>query len=206
MESLLDSCGFPTLVLDGQTERIDGVVKSAVARSVALNQPVVLLVRKDAFETYRLSGSSSDLSNVSRQEAIESIVQASESTDIFVATTGMASRELFEIRVKNDQGHLNDFLTVGSMGHASMIALGVAESCRQHVICLDGDGASIMHLGNLTSIGQSGAQNLIHVLINNAAHDSVGGQPTCAGEIDFPSIARACGYTSAASFLGYRWN
>ncbi len=127
------------------------------------------------------------------------IVEASEADDIFVSTTGMPSRELFEIRVKNQQPHDKDFLTVGSMGHANMIALGVAQNTDRHVFCIDGDGASIMHLGNLTSAGQSDAKNLIHIILNNAAHDSVGGQPTCADAIDLPLIAKACGYASIKS-------
>ena len=84
----------------------------------------------------------------------------------------MPSRELFEIRVKNQQTHEKDFLTVGSMGHANMISLGIAKNTDRHVFCIDGDGASIMHLGNLTSMGQSGNKNLIHIVLNNAAHDS----------------------------------
>ena len=124
-----------------------------------------------------------DIAESSREDAIKMIVEASEVDDIFVSTTGMPSRELFEIRVKNQQPHEKDFLTVGSMGHANMIALGVAQNTDRHVFCIDGDGASIMHLGNLTSTGQSGAKNLIHIVLNNAAHDSVGGQPTCADEI-----------------------
>jgi len=127
------------------------------------------------------------------------VVETTLKDDIFVSTTGMASRELFEIRVRNKQSHEQDFLTVGSMGHANMIALGIAQNTGRHVFCIDGDGASLMHLGNLTSIGQSGAKNFIHVLLNNAAHDSVGGQPTCASKVDIPLIAKACGYVSAES-------
>ena len=85
------------------------------------------------------------------------------------------------------------------MGHANMIALGIAQNTDRVVFCLDGDGASIMHLGNLTSTGQSKSKNLIHVLLNNAAHDSVGGQPTCADKINIPDIAKSCGYTSVNS-------
>jgi phosphonopyruvate decarboxylase len=141
----------------------------------------------------------SDIAESSREDAIKMIVEASGVDDVFVSTTGMASRELFEIRVQNRQSHERDFLTVGSMGHANMIALGVAQNTERHVLCIDGDGASIMHLGNLTSTGQSGAKNLIHILLNNAAHDSVGGQPTCADVIDIPVIAKACGYASVKS-------
>ena len=199
MEGLLDACDLPTVIIDAETKSIEGVLRSAVALTITNNQPVVLLVKKGAFGPYKLKNTMSDIADSSREDAIKMIVEASGVDDIFVSTTGMASRELFEIRVQNRQSHERDFLTVGSMGHANMIALGVAQNTDRHVFCIDGDGASIMHLGNLTSTGQSGAKNLIHVLLNNAAHDSVGGQPTCADAIDIPLIAKACGYASVKS-------
>ena len=107
----------------------------------------------------------------------------------------MISREVYETRERLGQGHERDLLTVGSMGHAIMIALGIAKAQpNRKVICLDGDGASIMHLGNMAIAGQSGCANLTHIVLNNAAHDSVGGQPTVGGAIDLPAIAAACGY------------
>jgi phosphonopyruvate decarboxylase len=199
MERLLDACDLPTIIIGAETKSIEEVLKSAVALTIANNQPVVLLVKKGTFGPYKLKNTMPDIAESSREDAIEMIVEASEVDDVFVATTGMPSRELFEIRVKNQQSHEKDFLTVGSMGHANMIALGVAQNTDRHVFCIDGDGASIMHLGNLTSTGQSGAKNLIHIVLNNAAHDSVGGQPTCADVIDIPLIAKACGYASAKS-------
>ena len=199
MERLLDSCDLSTIIIGPETKNIEEVLKSAVKMTIANSQPVVLLVKKGAFGPYKLKNAVPDIAEASREETIEMIVNASEKDDIFVSTTGMPSRELFEIRVKNQQPHEKDFLTVGSMGHANMIALGLAQNTDRHVFCIDGDGASIMHLGNLTSIGQSGAKNLIHILLNNAAHDSVGGQPTCADIIDLPLIAKACGYVSFKS-------
>ncbi|MDC3328444.1 phosphonopyruvate decarboxylase [Pseudomonadales bacterium] len=199
MERLLDACDLPTIIISAETKSIEEVLKSAVALTIANNQPVVLLVKKGTFGPYQLKNVMPDIAESSREDAIKMIVEASEADDIFVSTTGMPSRELFEIRVKNQQPHDKDFLTVGSMGHANMIALGVAQNTDRHVFCIDGDGASIMHLGNLTSTGQSGAKNLIHILLNNAAHDSVGGQPTCADAIDLPLIAKACGYISVKS-------
>jgi phosphonopyruvate decarboxylase len=107
----------------------------------------------------------------------------------------MISREVYETREGLGQDHARDFLTVGSMGHAIMIALGIAKAQpTRKVICLDGDGASIMHLGNMAICGQSGCSNLTHIVLNNAAHDSVGGQPTVGGEIDFEKIAEELGY------------
>lgn len=199
MEAMLEACDLPAFIISAETENIYEVLSAAVALTTQKKQPVVLLVRKGAFGPYQLKNKLEDISELSREDAIEMIVAATDPEDVFVSTTGMPSRELFEIRVANKQSHNKDFLTVGSMGHASMIALGMAQNTSKHVFCIDGDGASIMHLGNITSTGQSHAANLIHIVLNNAAHDSVGGQPTCANEIDFTSIAAACGYTSTKS-------
>ena len=199
MEELLNACDVPFVVIDAETKHISKIVKSTVEKAISNSRPVVLLVRQGAFGTYELKQSTQNISEESREDAIKMVVQASGPEDVFVSTTGKASRELFEIRVQNKQSHEKDFLTVGSMGHASMIALGIAQNTNRHVFCIDGDGASLMHLGNLTSTGQSGARNLIHILLNNAAHDSVGGQATCANEVDIPLIAKACGYASASS-------
>ncbi len=199
MEGLLSVCDLPAMVVDSQTRDIESVVKSAVDKAVSENRPIVLLVRKGAFAPYSLQKVLPNINKITRENAIQEIVKSSHENDIFISTTGMASRELFELRVINKESHRNDFLTVGSMGHANMIALGIAGNTDRHVYCIDGDGSSLMHLGNLSSIGQSGAKNLIHIVLNNAAHDSVGGQPTCANEIDLTSIALACGYSSSVS-------
>jgi phosphonopyruvate decarboxylase len=199
MEQLLNACDLPYITIGAETSNVCEVLKLAIEQTITNNQPVVLLVKKDTFESYELKNIAPNISEMSREDAINKVVDASEKDDIFVSTTGMASRELFEIRVRNEQSHAQDFLTVGSMGHANMIALGIAQNTDRHVFCLDGDGASLMHLGNLTSIGQYGAKNFIHVLLNNAAHDSVGGQPTNASIVNIPSIAKACGYTSSIS-------
>ena len=132
------------------------VIERNVNLAKAKTTPVVLLVKKGVFAEYKLRNREADISSLSRESAIREVIRVSGKDDIFVSTTGMPSRELFEIRVSNAQGHDHDFLTVGSMGHANMIALGVSQSRSEgHVFCLDGDGASIMHLGNLTSVGQS---------------------------------------------------
>lgn len=200
MEELLAACDLPYEVIDQSVENIFDVIERNVNLAKTKNTPVVLLVKKGAFTEYKLQNQVVDISNLTRESAIREVIRASGKEDICVSTTGMPSRELFEIRVSNNQSHEHDFLTVGSMGHASMIALGVSQSRpASHVFCLDGDGASVMHLGNLTSVGQSGAKNFIHVLLNNAAHDSVGGQPTCANQIDLPSIAKSCGYQTVVS-------
>ena len=133
------------------------------------------------------------------EDIIRHIVAASGS-DPIVSTTGKASRELFEIREANGQGHQFDFLTVGSMGHSSSIALGVAlQKPEQRIWCVDGDGAVLMHMGAMAVLGANAPENLIHVVINNGAHETVGGMPTVAAKIDLVSIAKACGYPYAVS-------
>lgn len=132
--------------------------------------------------------------HITREDIIRTITDTTEE-DIIVSTTGKASRELFEIRKQKGQYHKRDFLTVGSMGHSSSIALGIAlNKPHTRVWCLDGDGAALMHMGAMAVIGSQAPANYVHVIINNGAHESVGGQPTVAGKIDFRSIARGCGY------------
>ena len=132
-----------------------------------------------------------------REEVIQHIVKAS-GEDPIVSTTGKASRELFETRVSNGQSHKYDFLTVGSMGHSNSIALGIAiNKPDQRIWCIDGDGAVLMHMGSMAVLGANKPKNLIHVIINNSAHETVGGMPTVAGSIDIVVIAKACGYPNA---------
>ena len=132
-----------------------------------------------------------------REEIIRHIVKAS-GEDPIVSTTGKASRELFETRVANGQSHQYDFLTVGSMGHSSSIALGIAiNKPDRRIWCVDGDGAVLMHMGAMAVIGANRPGNLIHVVINNSAHETVGGMPTAAGSIDLVAVAKACGYPNA---------
>lgn len=133
--------------------------------------------------------------SLTREEAIRTVAAAAGQEDVFVSTTGKASRELFEIREQNEQGHKNDFLTVGSMGHASMIALGVALAKPERTVwCIDGDGAAVMHMGSMLTVAQSGCGNLVHIVINNGAHESVGGMPVVNGKANFCTIGQSVGY------------
>ncbi|MBO7620615.1 MAG: hypothetical protein J6T06_08910, partial [Victivallales bacterium] len=134
-----------------------------------------------------------------REEIIRHVVKAA-GDDIIVSTTGKASRELFEIRVANGQSHDHDFLTVGSMGHSSSIALGIAlQKPQKKVWIIDGDGAVLMHMGAMAVIGSMKPENIVHVVINNGAHESVGGQPTVMDNVDLVGIAKACGYSYVVS-------
>ena len=200
MESILAACEIPYYILDPNEQNIPRFISNLINHSKTRNCPVAILVRKNTFSPYEPKVKAPEISVISREDAIEEVVNFSDEKDIFVSTTGMLSRELFEIREKKEEKHNKDFLTVGSMGHASMIALGLSQTFKSgKVFCLDGDGASLMHLGNLTTIGQSKSDNLVHIVLNNAAHDSVGGQPTCANEISLTSIAKACGYKTVIS-------
>lgn len=132
---------------------------------------------------------------LTREEAVNLVIKNSDESDIFVSTTGKLSRELFEAREALSQGHKRDFLTVGSMGHSSMIALSIAkEKKNRRVFCLDGDGAMLMHMGSVAVLGANSPENYIHVLINNGAHETVGGVPTVSECVDYEKIALACGY------------
>ena len=167
-------------------------------------KPYALVVSKNTFSPYKLKSEVRTNFEMNREEAIKEITQALDDEDIVVSTTGMASRELFEIREFMNKGHEKDFLTVGSMGHASQIALGIALSKpNRDVYCLDGDGALLMHLGGLAIIGSQEVGNFKHIVINNGAHDSVGGQPTVGFNIDIISIAKACGYRGAYTASSY---
>jgi phosphonopyruvate decarboxylase len=133
-----------------------------------------------------------------REEALRLLLAAMGPSDIAVSTTGKTSREVYELREALGQGHAHDFLTVGSMGHANMIALGMAKARPERLFwCLDGDGAALMHLGGLAVEAQQDCRNLIHVVLNNGAHESVGGMPVAGGGLRFAPMARAAGYLSA---------
>jgi len=153
-----------------------------------------IVVRKGALKTDRTPDYRNHF-RMTRETAAEIILSAASDTDIFVSTTGKLSREVFELREKMSMGHGKDFLTVGSMGHASMIACQIAsEKPDRTVWCLDGDGAFLMHLGAAPIIGKRKIKNMIHVVINNGAHETVGGMPVCCGAMDIAALADAAGY------------
>lgn len=157
---------------------------------------VAFVIRKGSLE-YGEKVVYSNSNTMKREEIIQHIVRVS-GEDPIVSTTGKASRELFETREANDQEHKYDFLTVGSMGHSSSIALGVAlNKPDTKVWCIDGDGAVLMHMGSMALLGANAPDNLVHIVINNGAHETVGGMPTVASKIDIVAAAKACGYPNA---------
>ncbi len=198
---MLDTMSIEHFIVTQDTD------ENEVAKAVAtfehlldVGKQVAFVVRKNALSYDKKIKYKND-NSLTREDAIRKIIEYT-GEDIIISTTGKASRELFELRNQLGQDHDHDFLTVGSMGHSSSIALGIALQKRDRRIwCIDGDGAAIMHMGSLAVIGQAAPKpnNLVHIVINNGAHESVGGMPTSASGIEFTKIAEACGYEKVYS-------
>jgi len=208
--SQLDVLGLPYQVMADDMDSAHAQIRTLLQQAMTRQGPVALVVRKQSFAPYKpvktTAAPASALADKlpvleSREHMIGQIVSALPQEAAVVATTGMASRELFELRKAQQAGHGRDFLTVGGMGHASQIACGIAlaQPDRQ-VICIDGDGAMLMHMGSLTISAQQ--SNLLHIVLNNGAHDSVGGQPTVAAQLTLSDIASAAGYAQVYSVSG----
>ena len=194
---LLNVMGIDYTVLSKDEKIAEVQIKEAIDYMRCTKQCYALVIEKDTFENYTLQKNEQNNFVMSREEAIEKVIDSLPTNAVVVSTTGMISRELFEIRERRREGHERDFLTVGSMGHASQIALGIAlAQPNRPVFCFDGDGAVIMHMGGMAIIGSKQPKNLVHIVFNNGAHDSVGGQPTVGLIIDMPAIAKAVGYKS----------
>lgn len=197
--ALLDVMGISYEVLS-KDENEAAIQIDKAAKALQNKDVFALVIEKDTFDDYKLQNVESNNLTMSREEAIQAVASALAPKDVIVSTTGMISRELFEYRTAMNQGHEREFLTVGSMGHASQIALGIAlEKKDRKVWCFDGDGATIMHMGSLAIVASKKPANYIHVVFNNGAHDSVGGQPTVGLKIDLPAVAKAVGYANTYS-------
>ena len=197
---LLETMGIPYQVLDKDEAQAATQIQTAVDFMNKNGEVYALVIEKDTFDAYTLQNVVQNDLSMTREEAIQTVAAALDEKDVIVSTTGMISRELFEYRTAMNEGHERDFLTVGSMGHASQIALGIAlEQPQRKVWCFDGDGASIMHMGSMAIVASKHPQNYIHVVFNNGAHDSVGGQPTVGLSIQLPAIADAVGYSASYS-------
>lgn len=191
---LLNVMGVNYEVLSKEEDKAAKQIEKA-AKALANKEVFALVIEKDTFEDYKLQNVEVNDLTMTREEAIQTVAAALGEKDCIVSTTGMISRELFEYRAAMNQGHERDFLTVGSMGHASQIALGIAMAKPDRKVwCFDGDGAAIMHMGSMAIVANKAPKNYVHVVFNNGAHDSVGGQPTVGLKIDLPCVARAVGY------------
>lgn len=196
---LLNVMGVNYEVLSKEEDKAAKQIEKA-AKALANKEVFALVIEKDTFEDYKLQNVEVNNLTMTREDAIQTVAATLGEKDCIVSTTGMISRELFEYRAAMNQGHERDFLTVGSMGHASQIALGIAlAQPARRVWCFDGDGAAIMHMGSMAIVASKSPKNYVHVVFNNGAHDSVGGQPTVGLKIDLPAVGKAVGYKATYS-------
>jgi len=196
---LLEDMDIQSAVISKETtdEEVSNTMKD-FHKKLAQGKSVAFVIKKGAL-SYENKVKYENENQMIREDIIQHIVEVSEQ-DPVVCTTGKASRELFEIREAKGQGHEYDFLTVGSMGHSSSIALGIAlNKPDKKIWCIDGDGAMLMHMGAMAVIGANAPQNFVHIVINNSAHETVGGMPTVAGTMNIMDIAKACGYKNVVS-------
>ena len=201
---LLDLMDIENFTIDTDTtiEELENVMKE-YEKLLKDGKQVAFVVKKGAL-SYDGEIKYQNDNDMVREEIIEHIVNVTGENPI-ISTTGKASRELFEIRERNNQSHKYDFLTVGSMGHTSSIALGVAiNKPDEKVWCIDGDGSLLMHMGAMAVVGNFNPKNLVHVVINNEAHETVGGMPTAVNKTDLVEVAKACGYSYAVTVDNFK--
>lgn len=191
---LLELMGIDSFIITKETSK-EELNNKMIEYNKILEQgkSVAFIIEKDAL-VYNENVIYQNNNKLNREEVIEHIVRYSKE-DPIISTTGKISRELFEIRERNNDNHEKDFLTVGSMGHASSIALGIKLNKKDtKVWVIDGDGSILMHMGSLAYIGEINPKNFVHIVINNGAHETVGGMPTAASKINLSNIAKSCGY------------
>ena len=197
---LLDVMHIPYTVLEDDDAVFAETIRKAVAYCVETRRPYGLIAPKGVMAASEKPNNRDDLYPMSREEAIEVILDHMPEDAVYAATTGRATRELFFLRERRNETKARDFLNVGSMGHASSVALGIAlEKPERNVVVLDGDSAAIMHMGAMTMVSKLQVPNLLHVVLNNGAHESVGGQPSAGHKVDFTAIAEACGYRTVGA-------
>ena len=195
MLSMLDAMEIPYSIVGPEVNAAEVALSDALTYVQKHSAPFALVIKKGTFSTFTGDKRDTVSFELTREAAIQQVLEFLDERAVVVSTTGMASREVYEHRVKKEQGHERDFLTVGGMGHASQIAFGVAlQRPDRSIYCLDGDGALLMHMGALPIAGALRPENFKHIVLNNGAHDSVGGQPTVGLNIDILGIARACSY------------
>lgn len=197
--ALLEAMEMPHRILSSSPDEADRDIEWAAGAARQGSRPVALVVRKGTFARFTRPATAAEPVRITRERAVDEILGALDPSDAIVSTTGMISRQLDDARVRRGEA-ARDFLVVGSMGHASAIACAIAAARpERQVVCLDGDGALIMHMGTLAVQGALAVPNLKHIVLNNACHDSVGGQPTAALHADLTAVALACGYSTHAA-------
>lgn len=196
---LLDVMHIPYSILTDNNDDFKAVISKAVAYCKETRQSYGLIAPKGVMAAAEKANNVDDVYPMSREEAIEVILDNMPADTIYSATTGRATRELFFLRERRNETKAHDYLNVGSMGHASSVALGIAMSQpRRNVVCLDGDSACIMHMGAMTMVSKLNVPNFMHIVLNNGAHESVGGQPSAGHKLNFTKIAESCGYATVS--------
>jgi len=196
---LLDSMNLPYDIISADDIEWEQKVTKGISTAISENRPYSIVVKKGTFDKYSIVEDSTETELMLREEALEILLKYIPNDATIVSTTGKTSREIYEIREKNQEPHFKDFLTVGSMGHCSSIALGIALAQPQRkVICIDGDGAFLMHMGSLAAIGKNQPNNFYHILMNNFVHESVGGQKTAIDAIDVKGVAKSAKYAGVS--------
>lgn len=194
---LLELMRIPYTVLDDSDEAFAATVEKAVRYCTETRRAYAMIAPKGVMAASEKSNDVDSAYPMSREEAMEVVLDHMPADTVYSATTGRATRELYFLREQRGESRARDFLNVGSMGHASSVALGIAlEKPERHVVVLDGDGAAIMHMGALTMVSKLDVPNYLHIILNNGAHESVGGQPSAGHQIDFTMIAEGCGYAT----------
>ena len=195
---LLELMHIPYAVLEDDETHFKDVIQKAVKHCRENRGCYGLIAPKGVMADPDKPNNVDAVYPMSREEAMEIILDHMPSDTVYSATTGRATRELFFLREKRGESKNCDFLNVGSMGHASSVALGIAlEQSNRPVVVLDGDSAAMMHMGALTMVSKLNVPNYMHIVLNNGAHESVGGQPSAGHRVDFTKIAQACGYETA---------
>ena len=194
---LLDSMELPYDVISSDNDNYKDIIDKALSSAKARLSPHVILIKKNSFADVKNKNNQNQNLKLTREDALIKIIENISNDSIIISTTGKTSREIFEIRESKKQSHENDFLTIGSMGHSSSLALGIAKANpKLEVYCIDGDGSMIMHMGSLSMIGQQRPKNFKHILINNFVHESVGGQKTASDIIDFKLLSKSMKYNN----------
>jgi phosphonopyruvate decarboxylase len=193
-EKILEALEIEYEILNTNTsESITQVER--IIKKIEINQkPIAILVKKNSFSKYSFKSKESK-NNLKREKCIQVILDKLKDEDVLVSTTGKTSRELYELSERNKLKNPR-FLSIGGMGHVSQISLGISNNSSKRVFCLDGDGSIIMHMGSMGIIGDNAGSNYFHILFNNGTHESVGGQPTIGGEINFELLSVSLGYES----------
>jgi phosphonopyruvate decarboxylase len=192
-EQQLSIMDIPYVVLDNESDS-ETMLGPLLEKMTTQSRPVAVLIKKETFSAFKSVNQLTSVYSLIREDALTTLLNVFAHDDIVISTTGKTSREVFELRQQRGEP-ASDFLTVGGMGHTSSIAMGVALAApKRRVIAIDGDGSMLMHMGALPIVGNHSSSNLVHIVLNNQCHESVGGQPTVAGEIDIEKIAIASGY------------